>query len=219
LEGWHLSKEKAPSKPSGVYFRDRTSLEGIESRKAVLPCSTVSFRGTAETREEGGGIMLKYEKKELKAVHGHQKRAMAYLDQGMERLLAGDSLEDWRRVRKRMAKTAERLCKEPGVPRKMGEVLAFAALEEAVEKEKAPLCRKLQRCVAFWWEGIDPRLAPLCHERAFVAFDMGQGFTEKEAQRNHRKWLDEDPENRIFEDWFYAPDGAVVYIVPVAGES
>ena len=163
--------------------------------------------------------MFKYDKKELKETYRNQRRAMAYLDHGMAALLEGESLDDWRRVREKMEKTVRRLCEDPGMPRKMGEVIAFAAFEEAVERDGDPLCRKLAKYVEFWWKGLDPSIAPVCHELVFVAFGMGQGHTEKEAQQNHRKWLDEDPGNRIFGDWYYAPDGAVVYIVQVAGES
>ena len=161
--------------------------------------------------------------KELNRQHRMIARAMKFLDSQFRNLdEIPQPLQRWPDVKKAMSALSGRMRGQfDDMPRKMADVIAFSALEDAVDREKKQLCPDFKDIVEDWWNSIPLHHAPLYHETANVAFDMAKGYSEKEARKFHTVWLDENDNNRMYDGYYYAPDGTVVNIseTTIVGEA
>jgi len=154
-------------------------------------------------------------KDELKNVednHRLMKKAMRFFNKQLKAIPeCPEALGRWGGVKKDMNRIKRQLRKQvPDMPVKVAELIAFDALEEAIDHKPDQLCPDFKETVEDWWESVPLHVAPIAHEIMNVGFDMSNGFTEKEARQLHQKWLNEDEEHRMFNGYFYAPDGTVV---------
>lgn len=166
-----------------------------------------------QTTNYNGELMFEYDKTELAQEYHLYKKALKFLDDEFKGLLTPVEVKEWRTVRHAVRDMAQRIRKEhESVPYQMSHVIAFRAFEEAIDSESSQLCPVLTGTVEDWWDEIRMDIAPLAHELVSMCFDIGRGFSKKEAKKFHQQWLDEDEDNRIFGHYFYASDGSVVPI-------
>ena len=157
--------------------------------------------------------MFEYSKKELAREHKSYKKAVGFLDREFKKVFSEEGFSAWRDVKRAVGQMAARIGKQQGkMPPQMADVIAWRAFEEAIDHEPQQLCPILTGTVEDWWDEVEIHLAPVVHEAVNMCFDIGKGYSAKEAKRFHQQWLDEDEENRIYGDVYYAPDGSVVPI-------
>ena len=156
--------------------------------------------------------MLEYNEETVEENHRLMQQSLHFLDTQISKLDEDpNGLMSWREVKAEMKRLAQRLTEQVSTMSiKMAQLIAFKALEEAIDSEQEQLCPIMQECVEDWWESVPMHAAPLYHEVVNIGFDMANGFTEEQARKFHRDWLDKNEENRMYSGYYYAPDGTVV---------
>lgn len=156
--------------------------------------------------------MLQNEEKTIEENHRLMRNSMLFFDTQIAKLDHDpNSLISWGDVKAEMQRLAKRLLAQvEEMSLQMAQLIAFKALEEAMDSEVHQLCPIMQECVEEWWESVPMHAAPLYHEVMNIGFDMANGFSESQAREFHREWLDKDEENRMYNGYYYVEDGMVV---------
>ena len=156
-------------------------------------------------------VDIKYTEAELKKQYTLYQKSFSFLNAEFHKILTPDELAIWEFIVQEFEKLSIRLqtqCQD--MPPDLAEVIAWVAFEEAIDSDPEQLCPIFTRAVETWWHHIPAHRAPLYHESVNVAFDIARGFSEQEAKSFHHEWLQEDEENRIYENYYYAEKGIIV---------
>ena len=150
---------------------------------------------------------VKITSKNQEALH-QARKGLKFFHKRMKKIGTRKEIKRWKKVKRQLIALQEELAMDYDSPED-AEVTTWMLFEKAVLNKKPGFLTDL---VGPWMNKWSLMNSPRILEALMMSFDIGRGFSKKEAYRFHQDWLNEDPDNRLYGIYYFSPDGEVIRI-------